>query len=242
MNILSDKSSILPTHENSNSKNAHRNRFLTLAGGVFAIYLIYGYIQELIFTLKGISAWYLTLVQFFYYTIFGLISNWKRLNSRRVPIKTYCLLAFLTLGTISLSNSSLEYLNFPTQVMFKSCKLIPVLIGGILIQKKKFSLLDVLAAVCMCTGLLFFTLADCKVHPKFNFVGVLLICSALLFDAAIGNVQEKAMRDYNIKNFSEMVLYSYGIGFFYLLISMLVTGTFSSGFSFFWQVWSSLLI
>jgi len=35
---------------------------------------------------------------------------------------------------MGLSNSALGYLNYPTQVMFKCCKLIPVLIGGILIQ------------------------------------------------------------------------------------------------------------
>jgi hypothetical protein len=52
----------------------------------------------------------------------------------RIPFKSYLLLAFLTVGTMGLSNGSLPYLNYPTQVMFKCCKLIPVLVGGILIQ------------------------------------------------------------------------------------------------------------
>ena len=52
----------------------------------------------------------------------------------RIPFKTYLFLAFLTVATMGLSNSSLGYLNYPTQVIFKCCKLIPVLIGGILIQ------------------------------------------------------------------------------------------------------------
>jgi len=55
-------------------------------------------------------------------------------NDCRIPFKTYLLLAFLTVATMGLSNSSLGYLNYPTQVIFKCCKLIPVLIGGILIQ------------------------------------------------------------------------------------------------------------
>ena len=46
----------------------------------------------------------------------------------------YLLLALLTVGTMGFSNASLGYLNYPTQVIFKCCKLIPVLIGGILIQ------------------------------------------------------------------------------------------------------------
>ena len=73
--------------------------------------------------------------------------------------------------------------------MFKCCKLIPVLIGGILIQSENFQYLsiflyfcvlgkvfnryDVAAAFCMSTGLIFFTLADSKVRPNFNFYGEL---------------------------------------------------------------------
>ena len=35
---------------------------------------------------------------------------------------------------MSLSHISVAYLNYPTKVMFKCCKLIPVMIGGVLIQ------------------------------------------------------------------------------------------------------------
>lgn len=52
----------------------------------------------------------------------------------RVPLKIYFLIAFLTVSTMGLSNASLGYLNYPTQVIFKCCKLIPVLIGGMIIQ------------------------------------------------------------------------------------------------------------
>ena len=58
---------------------------------------------------------------------------------------------------------SLQYLNYPTQVIFKSCKLIPVLIGGILIQRKQKGLLDFVAAIVMCIGLAIFLLADSQV-------------------------------------------------------------------------------
>ena len=51
-------------------------------------------------------------------------------------MKAYVLLAFLTVATMGLSNTSVGYLNYPTQVIFKCCKLIPVLIGGIIIQSK----------------------------------------------------------------------------------------------------------
>ena len=86
-------------------------------------------------------------------------------------MKTYAILAFLTVGTLGFSNSSLKYLNYPTQVIFKSCKLIPVMIGGILIQKKEYKAIDYVASCCMCLGLLAFTLADSHISPTFSILG-----------------------------------------------------------------------
>lgn len=117
------------------------------------------------------------------------------------------------------------------QVIFKSCKLIPVLIGSILIQKKKHKPMDFIAAAAMSVGLIFFTLADSKVSPKFSSYGVVIISLALVFDAVIGNVQEIAMKKHKAPN-SEVVFFSYGIGFMYLFIFMLLTGYFQEGFNF----------
>lgn len=64
---------------------------------------------------------------------------------------------------------------------------------------------------------------DSTVSPNFNIVGVVMISTALLFDAVIGNVQEKAMREYRANNV-EVVLYSYGFGFIYLLVILTLIG------------------
>lgn len=135
-------------------------QFILCCVGVFILFLIYGYLQELIFTLEGFKpyGWYLTLVQFLYYTIFGYIERLTHVGSRKIPMKTYLVLAALTLGTMGFSNSSLGYLNYPTEVIFKSCKLVPVLIGSVVIQRKKHTFLEFLAAICMCIGLAMFTL------------------------------------------------------------------------------------
>eukprot|EP00794_Sanderia_malayensis_P004652 gene4652-5260_t len=205
--------------------------------GVFFFYLIYGYMQELIFSLKGFKqyGWYLTLVQFAYYAIFSItemiISKPKIKFKRRIPLKTYTLLAFLTVATMGLSNTSLGYLNYPTQVIFKCCKLIPVMFGGILIQGKRYSRLDFISCLCMSVGLIFFTLADIEVSPSFNPTGVLLISMALCADAVIGNVQEKAMLMFDAAN-NEVVLYSYSIGFLYILFGLGISGGLKNAFLF----------
>ncbi|KAG9347836.1 hypothetical protein JZ751_003852 [Albula glossodonta] len=201
-------------------------QFFICVSGVFVFYLIYGYLQELIFSVEGFKpfGWYLTLVQFGFYSMFGLVElQLTQDKRRRIPGKTYMMIAFLTVGTMGLSNTSLGYLNYPTQVIFKCCKLIPVMIGGVFIQGKRYNVADVSAALCMSFGLIWFTLADSKVAPNFNFTGVVLISMALCADAAIGNVQEKAMKLHNGSN-SEMVLYSYSIGFVYILLGLFCVG------------------
>merc|ERR1719150_3706359 len=74
----------------------------------------------------------------------------------------------------------------------------------------------------MCLGLILFLLADIEVSPNFNFTGVVMIGLALVADAVIGNVQEKTIKQYNASN-SEVVLFSYSIGFVYLFFVAVFT-------------------
>ncbi len=149
------------------------------------------------------------------------------------------MLAFLTVATMGLSNASVPHLNYPTQVMFKCCKLIPVLLGGILIQGKKFNVYDVTASIIMSIGLIFFTLADMKVQPDFELIGVVLILGALVADAAIGNVQEKQMKLHKASNV-EVVFFSYSIGFIYILIGEIFFDKLPDAFLFWSKVITSL--
>lgn len=212
----------------------HPIRFLGLCAQVVFYYLVYGYLQELLFTLDGFknTSWFLSCYQFFVYGILAFVQiGWKGLEQRKASYQSYLLLAVLTVGTMGLSNYSVGYLNYPTQVMFKCCKLIPVLIGGILIQNKKFNRYDVLAACCMSIGLIFFTLADSKVQPNFNTYGVVIICSALVADAIIGNYQEKIMKTNHVSNV-EIVFYSFMFGFVLILVGLILSNNLFSSIQF----------
>jgi len=117
----------------------HPIRFIALSTQVFIYYIAYGYLQEFLFTLEGFgkTSWFLSCYQFL---IYGCLSftqiGFSGLRQRRASYQSYLLLSSLSVATMGLSNHSVAYLNYPTQVMFKCCKLIPVLIGGIIIQKK----------------------------------------------------------------------------------------------------------
>lgn len=108
-----------------------------------------------------------------------------------------------------------------------------------MIQGKKYGILDFTAATVMCLGLILFTLADSMISPRFDMIGVAMITSALVCDALIGNIQEKAMRQHKATN-TEVVLYSYSIGFVYLLLILLSTGDIGTASSFCTQVITDL--
>lgn len=90
--------------------------------------------QKTAFTVKHILCLTFSSLFFFFFLIFIF---------SRIPGKTYMIIAFLTVGTMGLSNTSLGYLNYPTQVIFKCCKLIPVMIGGVFIQGQLLMLIHI---------------------------------------------------------------------------------------------------
>ena len=107
--------------------------------------------------------------------------------------------------------------------MFKSCKLIPVMMVGVMFLGKKYSWLDYVAMVNLTIGMMIFSVGDSFISTTFPATGVTLISLALLADALIGNVQEACMRKYSSST-AEMIFYSKGIGALILFVSLVVTG------------------
>lgn len=68
------------------SKYGKTLQFVLCTCAVFVFFLLYGYMQELIFTIEGFQpyGWFLTLVQFGFYSIFGFIeTRIRRLTARK---------------------------------------------------------------------------------------------------------------------------------------------------------------
>ena len=152
------------------SKYPPRVQLGILSTAFFCTFILYGICLEGLFrepTLKA-SGWYITLLQFFAYTIISKVEMVFNGLERKVPFRNYIFLSLATVGTMGFSNVSLQYLNYPTQVVFKSCKLIPVMIGGVIIQKKSYDFIEILSTCMMCCGLCLFILADTEVNIDEN--------------------------------------------------------------------------
>ncbi|VDL92064.1 unnamed protein product [Schistocephalus solidus] len=176
--------------------------------------------QEYLFKSSEIKTHFAALTAY-QFLLCGLLAL---LESRLVnqPYKTfppwlYLSLSLCTVGTILLSNAAVVYLNYPTQVIFKCCKLIPVMLGSIIVHGKAYALIDYISIACMIVGLVFFTLTDVQVQPNFEIKGVIAISIALCADGYIGNLQELAMKKYQLSSLQIVSL-------LYLLLCVLTGG------------------
>lgn len=115
-------------------------------------------------------------------------------TGRVAPLSAYPLLTFCLLSSSALSNMALNYINFPTKVVFRSCKLIPTMLVASVLNKKSFTSIEYSCALAVCAGLVFFAAADWQLTPSFNFVGIVLVSLSVFADAILPNAQERLFK------------------------------------------------
>jgi len=91
------------------------------------------------------------------------------------------------------SNEALRYVSYPTQVLGKSCKMVPVMAGGIVLGGKKYSPVEYLQVAAITLGVCVFNFGGGKkkVGKKDSPWGLMLIAASLLMDAFTGGLQDK---------------------------------------------------
>lgn len=110
---------------------------------------------------------------------------------RQVKASSYMQLTCCLLGSSYLSTVGLDYINYPTKVVFRSCKLIPTMAVALVMNKERFSLTDITCAVAICVGLALFALADMTSVSKVSTVfGMALQASSTVADAFLPNLQQ----------------------------------------------------
>jgi adenosine 3'-phospho 5'-phosphosulfate transporter B3 len=71
-------------------------------------------------------------------------------------------------------------------------QVLPVMVMGAFIPglRRRYTLLEYISAILLVIGLILFTLADAHSSPDFSVAGVIMVVSALVLDAFVGNFQE----------------------------------------------------
>ncbi|KAK7834761.1 udp-galactose/udp-glucose transporter 4 [Quercus suber] len=135
--------------------------------------------------------WYFSFVQGFVYLILIYLQDFTPKQMVN-PWKTYVKLSAILVGSHGLTKGSLAILNYPAQIMFKSTKVLLVMIIGAFIPglRSKYPIHEYISALLLIIGLILFTLADAYTSPNFSIFGVVMILVALIMDAFLGNFKE----------------------------------------------------
>jgi adenosine 3'-phospho 5'-phosphosulfate transporter B3 len=95
-------------------------------------------------------------------------------TTRKAPWSAYLMLCVCLLVSSATSNIALSYINYPTKVVFRSCKLIPTMLIAVLYNNKKVAWFEFLFGITISLGMVLFAAADFHVSPNFDFLGELI--------------------------------------------------------------------
>ncbi|KAH0790263.1 Adenosine 3'-phospho 5'-phosphosulfate transporter 2 [Histomonas meleagridis] len=210
--------------------------FILLFGavGIFATFLFHGFAHEKLCSpdYYGFSEpLFLTFCQLFGYaslsfpTLFKIIFGKMKLST---SFKHYVFTSLSLIASMLLANVAALRLSYPTEVLFKSSKLIPVMIGNIIFLKKKPKNTEVISVVFIVSGLIGISLADVRGQNRYDNLGIVAVLTSLAFDAIASNLEDKMMSFYNASQ-SELISIIYSLGALIIGTFAIITGQMFSG-------------
>eukprot|EP00201_Polytomella_parva_P014969 CAMPEP_0175059300 /NCGR_PEP_ID=MMETSP0052_2-20121109/12355_1 /TAXON_ID=51329 ORGANISM="Polytomella parva, Strain SAG 63-3" /NCGR_SAMPLE_ID=MMETSP0052_2 /ASSEMBLY_ACC=CAM_ASM_000194 /LENGTH=366 /DNA_ID=CAMNT_0016324833 /DNA_START=253 /DNA_END=1353 /DNA_ORIENTATION=- len=160
----------------------------------------------------------------------GLIWNRKVSEIKPVaPLWTYAAASVSNVIATTCQYEALKYVTFPVQTLGKCAKMLPVMLWGIVILRKKYGLKDFGLALSITMGCtLFLVTGDIKSKVSHSLMdssiyGVILMGTYLGFDGFTSTFQDKLFKGYQMTTYNQ-VLY---VTLFSALLSLF--GLLSSG-------------
>lgn len=120
----------------------------------------------------------------------------KTFPRSRTELSPYIRLSLAVFGATALATHSLHYVSYPTKVVFKSAKLIPVMVVSTIMNRSKmFGSLDYISAAMLCAGAAGYSYGTGKdgKDNSTSFVGIALLSVSIVCDAIVPNFQQKLM-------------------------------------------------
>eukprot|EP00538_Stauroneis_constricta_P013415 CAMPEP_0119546220 /NCGR_PEP_ID=MMETSP1352-20130426/730_1 /TAXON_ID=265584 /ORGANISM="Stauroneis constricta, Strain CCMP1120" /LENGTH=337 /DNA_ID=CAMNT_0007590897 /DNA_START=14 /DNA_END=1027 /DNA_ORIENTATION=+ len=172
-------------------------QFSVLSCGVFLFFGIHNFLQEAMMRFDGFEfGVMLGFMEVFGVAVCSFLEREyiAKERGRVAPLSAYPLLTGCLLASSALSNIALNYINFPTKVVFRSCKLIPTMLVASILHNRVFSVVEYLCAAAICAGLIFFAAADWQLTPSFHPIGLVFVTLSVCADAVLPNAQERLFR------------------------------------------------
>lgn len=182
-------------------------KFYWIVFGIFFSFLLYGTLQEKL--LKGTFGdnekftfvMPLMAIQNFVALLYGLFvrTMYPYTLDRPVPTLYSAVMGLLQVLAMGSSFMALQWVSYPAQVLAKSSKPIPVLIMGVLVGEKSYSLRKYLIVFLIVFGVTtFFYNSEKASSSSFTGIGLgeVLLLMSLVMDGLLNSTQERIMSSY----------------------------------------------
>jgi len=208
-------------------------------GAVVGCYLIYGICHEAITrqTYGGerfsFTFWSMS-IQMFGNFLFAFLQV-LTLQKDSTPLRYYFLSALFFCGAVFGSNHALQYLSYPSQVVGKACKPIPVLIITGLVARKRHNLSKYFCVMLLVIGVSIFLYSPAEKKPidesQAELFGHTLLLFSLACDGLCGGVQEKIRSSFH-PSVQQMMMWTNLWSFVITFPLLIYTGQFQEAHSF----------
>eukprot|EP01055_Gregarina_sp_Pseudo9_P001633 Gregarina_sp_Pseudo_9__1632@NODE_209_length_3610_cov_60_079530_g194_i0_p2_GENE_NODE_209_length_3610_cov_60_079530_g194_i0NODE_209_length_3610_cov_60_079530_g194_i0_p2_ORF_typecomplete_len367_score45_55UAA/PF08449_11/1_2e69TPT/PF03151_16/1_9e21EamA/PF00892_20/0_00021EamA/PF00892_20/3_7e09SLC35F/PF06027_12/5_9e02SLC35F/PF06027_12/7_8e09Nuc_sug_transp/PF04142_15/13Nuc_sug_transp/PF04142_15/2_3e07CRTlike/PF08627_10/6_7e02CRTlike/PF08627_10/3_9e05CRTlike/PF08627_10/13PUNUT/PF16913_5/2_4e02PUNUT/PF169 len=149
-------------------------------------------------------------------------------QTRKDLLREGFLISLTYVSAMCCTNYSLTKVNYPTQVLVKSAKAVPVVVGGWLMYGKRYPIADYIMVLAVTTGLVMFQYANvtkASSSTGAHLLGYLALGGSLLFDGMTGPRQDKLISKYKLNTGEMMVLVNSFAAPLGLLFSLAIEGT-----------------
>ncbi|XP_059141733.1 solute carrier family 35 member B1-like [Physella acuta] len=214
-------------------------KLIVCAAGIFFCYFYYGILQEKItkgkygegenqekfhFTLS------LVFVQCVINAIYAKIAMifFSSKEKDTTPKSLYAVCSLTYLFAMLASNHALQHVSYPTQVLGKSIKPIPVMILGVVFARKRYPLAKYLCVLLIVLGVAMFMYKDNKSSKKSETASILgtgeiLLLVSLTLDGLTGASQDR-MKSFHKTGANNMMLFINVFSVLWLAIGLVATG------------------
>ena len=131
----------------------------------------------------------------FFAAVIGLRVSGEPLgrSARSTPLYKFSFASVSNIFSSVSQYEALKYVSFPTQVLAKSCKMVPVMLMGYLVSQRTYKPFEYLVAVAVTAGAMIFKLYETNDAPVQNteFIGIVLIVAYMGCDSFTSNWQSK---------------------------------------------------
>ncbi|XP_050531800.1 solute carrier family 35 member B1 [Daktulosphaira vitifoliae] len=212
-----------------------RVKFVVCAAGIFVCYFFYGILQEKITRgtygtdgEKFTHTLSLVFVQCVVNYAFAKVILQAFPEDSDTTSSTYYLISSLTyLIAMVFSNMALQWVDYPTQVVAKSGKPIPVMILGVILGRKSYPLKKYLFVLLVVIGVALFMFKDGKSKTSRSEsilgLGEILLILSLTMDGVTGAIQERMRSESKTKS-THMMINMNLWSMLFLGIALIVTG------------------